>query len=186
MIRRLLGILRGFHPGHDTKLSWRTILHKPQGLLEIGSEGLISCRFSFERPEAKIIVGDRCFIGRSHIVAANKVVIEDDVIISWGVTIVDHNSHALAVEDRKYDVRSWAKGVKNWSHVKMAPVRLESGCWIGFNVIILKGVTIGAGAIVAAGAVVTKNVPAGAIVAGNPAQPINRNRAAELPSQTES
>jgi acetyltransferase-like isoleucine patch superfamily enzyme len=172
MIRKTLSSLRGFRTGPGTRLCWRTMLHKPTGRLDIGSHGLISCRFSFDRPEAKIVIGDRCFIGRSHIVAASEVMIGDDVIISWGVTIVDHNSHALSAEDRKDDVLDWARGVKNWSKVKIAPVRLERGCWVGFNAIILKGVTIGVGAIVAAGAVVTKSVPNGAIVAGNPARPV--------------
>lgn len=172
MIRSIFGRLRGFRPGRGTRLSWRTIIGRPKGNLQIGSDGLISCRFSFDRPEARIAVGDRCFIGRSHIVAATEIIIEDDVIISWGVTIVDHNSHALEVKDRGNDVQDWANGMKDWAHVKMAPVLLERGCWVGFNAIILKGVTIGAGAVVGAGSVVTKDVLAGSIVAGNPARPV--------------
>lgn len=49
--------------------------------------------------------------------------------------------------------------------------------WIGFNAIILKGVTIGEGAIVAAGAVVTKDVPAWTVVAGNPAVVVKKLKA---------
>lgn len=178
MIRRSIGAMQGFHPGPRTRLSWMTLLHKPRGQLEVGADGLISCRFSFDRPEAKIIVGDRVFIGRSHVVSALEVVIEDDVIVSWGVTIVDHNSHALNVSDRVDDVREWARGVKNWTKVKMAPVRLERGCWVGFNAIILKGVTVGAGAVVAAGAVVTRDVLPGTVVAGNPARPVTSSSSA--------
>jgi acetyltransferase-like isoleucine patch superfamily enzyme len=52
------------------------------------------------------------------------------------------------------------------------PVVLEPRCWIGAHATILKGVVVGAGAIVGAGSVVTKNVPPGAVVAGNPARSI--------------
>lgn len=170
MIKRILQRLRGFQPGPNTRLSWRTLLHRPRGRLSIGSDGLIGCRFSFDRPEASISVGDRCFIGRSHLVAATRIEIQDDVIISWGVTIVDHNSHALAEEDRSEDVELWARGDKDWTNVTKAPTILERRCWVGFNAIILKGVTVGEGAVVGAGAVVTRDVPPYAVVAGNPAR----------------
>jgi acetyltransferase-like isoleucine patch superfamily enzyme len=51
----------------------------------------------------------------------------------------------------------------------MSPVVIEDKVWIGFNVIILKGVRVGEGAVVAAGSVVTKDVPPYCVVAGNPA-----------------
>ena len=58
---------------------------------------------------------------------------------------------------------------KNWENVKSAPIKIKDKAWIGFNSIILKGVTIGEGAIVGAGSVVTKDVADYTIVAGNPA-----------------
>lgn len=180
MIKPLLQRLQGYRAGTGTKLSWRTTLHRPRGKLTIGADNLISCRFSFDRPEARISVGDRCFIGPSHIVAASSVEIQDDVIISWGVTITDHNSHGLTVDIRKDDVRLWMQGKKSWEAVGMEATILERGCWIGFNAIILKGVTVGRGAVVGAGSVVTRNVPPHSIVAGNPAQIIRTYNSKEV------
>lgn len=96
----------------------------------------------------------------------------DDVVISWGVTIVDHNSHSLSWPERANDVLDWGRGTKDWQNVKIAQVQIDNKVWIGFNAIILKGVAIGEGAIVAAGAVVTKDVPPYSVVAGNPARVI--------------
>ena len=91
-------------------------------------------------------------------------------MISWGVTVVDHNSHALNARDRQSDVTAWLDGKKDWSKVMIGPVRILDNAWIGFNAIILKGVTIGRGAVVSAGAVVSQDVPDYAVVAGNPAR----------------
>lgn len=138
----------------------------------VGRNSIINARISFDRKGAQFSCGERCYIGASHIVCSDSVELSDDVVISWGVTIVDHNSHALEWLERRDDILDWGRGHKNWDNVKIAPVRLERRSWVGFNAIILKGVTIGEGAIVAAGAVVTKDVPPYTIVAGNPAQPI--------------
>ena len=99
-------------------------------------------------------------------------------MISWGCTFIDNNSHSLSWSHRKNDVQDWKKDIesgktglnKNWSHVDKKPIIVKDKSWIGFNSIILKGVTIGEGAIVGAGSVVTKDVPDWAIVAGNPAK----------------
>jgi acetyltransferase-like isoleucine patch superfamily enzyme len=58
--------------------------------------------------------------------------------------------------------------------VKMAPIRIGNKAWIGFNVIILKGITIGEGAVIGAGSVVTKDVEPFTVVAGNPAKIIKK------------
>ena len=96
----------------------------------------------------------------------------DDVIISWGVTIVDHDSHALHWSLRKHDVSAWSRGEKDWTSVSISPVIIGSKVWIGFGASILKGVTIGEGSVVGAQSVVTRNVPPFSIVAGNPARVI--------------
>jgi acetyltransferase-like isoleucine patch superfamily enzyme len=106
------------------------------------------------------------------IAAAKHVEIGNDVIIAWGVTISDHNSHSIKFSERSRDVEHWITGKKDWSDVKIEPVRIMDKAWIGFNSIILRGVTIGEGAIVGAGSVVTKDVLPWTIVAGNPARVI--------------
>jgi galactoside O-acetyltransferase len=78
----------------------------------------------------------------------------------------------VVATERALDVKDWASGLKDWSNVVCRPVIIQDKAWIGFNVIILKGVTIGTGAIVGAGSVVTKDVPAYCIAGGNPARVI--------------
>jgi len=167
---KLLNIL-GVTAGKNTCIkSLRSLVSARSKGIRFGSECIINCQFAIDREKATISIGDRCYVGKSNIVSALSVVIEDDVIISWGVTIVDHNSHALSVEHRLNDVRDWHSGGKDWSHVESLPVLIQRGAWVGFNAIILKGVTIGEGSIVGAGSVVTKDVKPQTIVAGNPAK----------------
>lgn len=99
-------------------------------------------------------------------------------MFSWGCTVIDNDAHSLNSFERINDVNDWKRGVdenkvgfyKNWEKVKSAPIKICDKAWIGFNSIILKGVTIGEGAIVGAGSVVTKDVLPYSIVAGNPAK----------------
>lgn len=150
--------------------------------LSIGSDSIVSGNFIFENEHGTINVGDRTFIGGGKFICINSINIGDDVMISWGCTIMDNNAHALSSEKRKNDVLDWKRGLeegeigkyKNWSHVDNAPINIRNNAWIGFNSIILKGVTIGTGAVVAAGSVVTKDVPDFGVVAGNPAKIIKQ------------
>ncbi len=156
------------------KISIRTLRSFWQKNISVGEQTILHCITSFDRAEARIRIGDRCYIGKSHLVAAESIEIGNDVIISWGVTIVDHNSHSIKWENRKDDIHNWHKGIKNWRDVNVAPVKIENKVWIGFNATILKGVTLGEGSIVGAGSVVTKSVPSNTVVAGNPAVIVRR------------
>jgi galactoside O-acetyltransferase len=140
--------------------------------LKVGNGSIVHASLLFERPDAEILIGNDTFIGKSNLVAASKVSIGSNVLISWGVTIVDHNSHSIRYAQRAEDVADWRVGKKDWSNVAIKPVQIGDKSWIGFNAMILKGVTIGEGAIVGAGSVVTKDVPAWTIVGGNPAKVI--------------
>lgn len=143
-----------------------------RGHLRIGVSSMVDAKLGFDRPEAQIMIGSRTFVGRSALVAAQRITIGDDVLVSWDVTIVDHDSHALDFEGRRHDVEGWLAGRKDWSHVEIAAVTIADKVWIGFGAAILKGVTIGEGAVVAARSLVVKDVAPWTLVAGNPARPI--------------
>jgi acetyltransferase-like isoleucine patch superfamily enzyme len=150
--------------------AFRYINLKDSCRLAIGKNTIIAGYLIAERDGVSFQIGDRCFIGGSRLIAASGIMIGDDVMISWGCTIVDHDSHSLSWSRRAMDVVDWGNGIKDWSYVHVSPVRIMNKVWIGMNVIILKGVTIGEGAVVGAGSVVTKDVDSWTVVAGNPAR----------------
>jgi acetyltransferase-like isoleucine patch superfamily enzyme len=149
----------------------QSIQLKPNCYLEIGENSQIIGSLIFERDSSKISIGNRSFISAT-LISSQEIKVGNDVLISWGTVIVDHNSHSISFTERKNDVIQWRNGHKDWSNVKISPVSISNKVWIGFNSIILKGVNIGEGAVIGAGSVVTKDVPAWTIVAGNPAQVI--------------
>ncbi|QRR03398.1 acyltransferase [Dyadobacter sandarakinus] len=146
--------------------------------LEVGTDSILNGSYVFERGSGTIRIGNRVFIGGSTFICVDAIEIGDDVMISWGCTIVDNNSHSLVSADRQNDVLDWKKGLdenktgfyKDWKNVASKPVIIRDKAWIGFNAIILKGVTIGQGAVIAAGSVVTKDIPDFAVAGGNPAR----------------
>jgi acetyltransferase-like isoleucine patch superfamily enzyme len=152
----------------SSELSFSSCRIKTGCRIDVDRDTMIPGSLVFDRENATISIGKRAFINGS-IIAAEKIEIGDDVMISWGVTVVDHNSHSISFSQRADDVNNWRIGKKDWTHVKIAPVIICNKVWIGFNALILKGVTIGEGAVVGAGAVVTKDVPSWTIVGGNPA-----------------
>jgi len=134
--------------------------------LKIGSQCMIEGNFIFETEEGYVEVGDRCHIGGgTSIICRSSIKIEDDVTIAWDCTIYDHNSHSVYWEERKNDTKQEYDDYiktgnpilnKDWSNVKSAEIVIKSKAWIGFGVTVLKGVTIGEGAVVAAKSVVVK------------------------------
>jgi len=150
--------------------SWRKIKVMHDVSLKIEEGCIINATIIGETKYADISIGKNSFIGDSKIISAYSIEIGNDVLIAWGSTIYDHNSHSVRWSERQYDVKDWYQGKKNWDVVIKEKIKICDKAWIGFNSIILKGVTIGEGAIVAAGSVVTKDVPAWTIVGGNPAK----------------
>lgn len=95
---------------------------------------------------------------------AVQIEIEDYVLIGSSVQIY--------VSDHKFlDI---SLPIFSQGHGTVKPVKLERGCWVGANSIILSGVTIGKNSVVAAGSIVTKDVPSFSVVAGNPAKIIKK------------
>lgn len=154
---------------------------EPRIVLEIGEGCHIFSTFSLLRPEAHIRVGRNCQLGASQFIAASRIDVGDDVLMAWGCTIIDTDTHPLEWQDRQFDVEhgrdAWLQTgdigrFHDWSKIGISDILIGSKSWIGFNVAVLKGVSIGEGAIVGAQSVVTRNVEAWSKAAGNPCRQI--------------
>ncbi len=126
-------------------------------------------------PDGRIEVGDDSILVGAVFMCSDRITIGKRVVVSYHVTIADSDFHPMRVEDRKLDAIANAPGGDRRMRppVRTAPVRIDDNVWIGIGAIILKGVHIGAGARIAAGSVVVRDVPRGASVAGNPAKITN-------------
>ncbi len=117
-------------------------------------------------PWAKLTIGDHVGVSGSTLSAAKNITIGNYVLIGSGCLITDSDAHPVNPEKRRSPDQSC--GVK--------PVVIEDDVFIGARSIILKGVTIGKGAMIGAGSVVSRDVPPFAIVAGNPARIVGDTR----------
>ena len=132
---------------------------KNNGTITLGDKVLLHRYVKLSAYGGKIEIGNNSYIGdRTEIHAGESVKIGNNVNIAWDCNILDRDYHAF-----------------NGDSEVVKPVVIEDHVWIGVRSIILKGVTIGEGAVVAAGSVVTRDVPAGCLVAGNPAKVMKEN-----------
>jgi galactoside O-acetyltransferase len=158
--------------------------HVPSPCVTIGKDSMIGCTFIFESTSGKIRIGERSYIGGgTNLISRTSITIGSDVWIGWGCCIYDHDSHSLLWENRRKDIfqqiddyKSSINYVlnKDWSTVKSKPIVISDKAWIGFDSVILKGVTIGEGAVVGARSVITRDVEPWTVVAGNPARMVKR------------
>lgn len=132
---------------------------------------LLGCHlFSFNH--GRIELGKCSKLGHgTKILCVDKVVIGDYTAIATDVTIVDNNNHPINPDFRLFmRMTQHGSDARSWAHSDHKPVVIGKNCWIGEKSRIQKGVTIGDNSIVAACSVVTKDVPANCIAAGNPAR----------------
>lgn len=125
----------------------------------------------------KIEIGNYCYIGdHTRIWSGESITIGNHVFVSHNVNIMDTNAHEIDAYERELSYRRLLENglPTEKGNVETQAIIIEDHVWIGFNAIILKGVKIGEGAIIAAGAVVTKDVPSFSLVAGNPATTIKK------------
>jgi serine acetyltransferase len=116
---------------------------------------------SYWKPGQSIIIGERVFIGNHcEFNISKRIQIGNDANIASGCKFIDHD-HGIKLG-----------ALIGGQECVEGDIIIGEGVWLGFNVIVLKNVTIGNGAVVAAGAVVTKSIPANEIWAGVPAKKI--------------
>lgn len=128
---------------------------------EIGDNSKIG---SFVEIQKNARIGRNCKIS-SHTFVCEGVEIEDGVFIGHNVSFIN---------DKRPRATSASGGLQTEADWKVQHTRVKKGASIGTSATILGGVTVGEGAMVGAGSVVTRDVPDGATVAGNPARPIHR------------
>lgn len=149
----------------------------PEGVVEnhsgerdrivIGAHSVVRARLLTFRHGGRITIGERCYVGvRSEIWSMDSVRIGNRVLIAHDVNIHDGTSHSLDSLERSEHFRDiMATGHPSSAGelpgVKSAPVVIDDDVWIGFGVMILRGVHIGAGSVIAAGSIVTHDVPPG-------------------------
>ena len=130
--------------------TWTEFNIEPEGLAEIGNDS--------------VLVG-------AVLMCAEKIRIGKRAILSYNVTIADCDFHPIDPDLRRLDaLANSPRGDRSLRpRLVASPVIIEDDVWIGIGATLLKGVHIGKGARIAAGAVVTHDVPPGVAVSGNPA-----------------
>jgi maltose O-acetyltransferase len=145
-------------------------------LIQIGARTASRGECIVFHPSGNIKIGSYCYLGdHSRIWSAIGITIGDRVLISHSVNIHDHNAHPISAAQRHVQAKEILCGSgfdRVMTGVGMARIVIEDDVWIGFNATILKGVTIGKGAIIGATTVITKDVPPYAIMVGNPARQV--------------
>ncbi len=109
-------------------------------------------------------VGDDCLLS-----AASGIEIGKGVLLAHGVQVFDNDSHPVDPDARRRDYEALRTGGPR-EPISAATIQIADHAWVGFGAVLLKGITVGAGAVVAAGSVVVHDVPAATVVAGNPAR----------------
>ncbi len=116
-----------------------------------------------DRPGATITIGSKTRIHGSCLHAYNSISVGKRCLIAANCQILDSNGHDLSFDNIENRINTSGDS---------KPITIEDDVWIGANSIVLPGVTIGKGTVIAAGSIVTKTIPAMCIAGGNPAQVI--------------
>lgn len=174
-ITKLKFRMLGCHCGKNFKIDGKLwIRAQRKGAIWIGDNVKINSRFGsnlvgltnptvFQCLESgTITIGNNSGLSSAVLSARSLIAIGEDVKIGGNVRIYDHDYHSLDFKKRR--------GLEDSLDVKSRPVKIGNDVFIGANAMILKGVTIGDGAIVGAGSVVCRDIPAGQVWAGNPAR----------------
>lgn len=166
-----LGLSRFGFVGKDAKVYKPLLLGSDLSGVSVGTNSIIhkGARLQTfptrEYPRPKISIGDNCYIGYFlSVLSGADVIIGNDVLIASNVLIASEN-HGM---DPECGIPYMDQALSS------SPVSIGDGCWIGERVIVLPGVSIGAGAIIGAASVVSKDIPAHTIALGSPARVVKK------------
>ncbi|UCD55157.1 MAG: acyltransferase [Candidatus Omnitrophota bacterium] len=139
--------------------------------LVIGDYAILRYSKLFFFGEGRLTIGNYCYLGDfTQIDAAEEVTIGNYCMLSNRIMIQDHTSHPLSPKKRRKQLIGLQKTPTDVYDTVIKKVTIEDDVWIGMDALILKGVTVGRGSIIAARAVVTRDVPPYSVACGNPAR----------------
>lgn len=166
-----LNVVAGEGTEIDSSFCFKHFYSKKDVGLRVGSFTTIWRASLAADDDGVIEIGDHCYVANTSLVCSERIQIGSRVMIAGGVTIADSDFHPLAPAARLADTIALSPvgDRSKRPYIKSRPVFIEDDVWIGYNATILKGVTVGAGALIHPGAVVLRNVEPGCEVAGNPA-----------------
>ena len=123
---------------------------------------------------ARVKIGNHCCFSNAILLCELELIIGNYVVIGWNATIADSDFHPISPAQRIADSLACSTLANGRARppIVVKPVIIEDDVWIGPNATILKGVRIGAGSFIEPGSLVTRNIPPGSRVMGNPAQVI--------------
>lgn len=143
----------------------------PRDALTIAQGSVCRGLLRLNEPAARLDIGEDVYVGDDALIScSSRIEIGSGTLIGHGAQLFDNDSHPVDPTERARQWRRIRYGERLPFTVGEAPVTIGQRVWIGMNAVILKGVTIGDGAVVAAGAVVTRDVPPLTVVGGNPAR----------------
>lgn len=173
LVQRLMGratcrLHRGAFLAHTARI--RNALGDSDKIV-IGSHSHVRGELMILGHGGRITIGEWCYVGvGTRIWSGASIDIGNRVLISHSVNIFDNLSHPIRAAERHEQARQiFSTGHPKRLSLDDRPIKICDDAWIGACAMVMRGVAIGEGGIVAAGAVVTKDVPAYSIVAGNPA-----------------
>jgi acetyltransferase-like isoleucine patch superfamily enzyme len=136
-------------------------------------------------PQGRVRIGDFSCIHGAWFICDSEITVGDYALISWNVVFMDSYGVSPDPNERRRQLQTLPfDGQRRMPRGAPAkPIHIGRNVWIGFDCVVLPGVTIGEGSIVGARSVVTENVPSFTVVAGNPARVIRKIENDE-PNQT--
>jgi acetyltransferase-like isoleucine patch superfamily enzyme len=127
-------------------------------------------------PQGRVKLGDYALVHGARIICDSEITIGDYALVSWNVVLMDTYRMPFDARERRRELERVPTRQQRvaTSGVEARPIRIERNVWIGFDSVVLPGVTIGEGSVVGARSVVIEDVPAYTVVAGNPGRVIRQ------------
>jgi acetyltransferase-like isoleucine patch superfamily enzyme len=157
----------------ETTYSFELFRSRAPDAVQIGRGSSVYLGVMFDLGlNARVKLGDYVLMNGARIICDSEITIGDHSLISWNVVLMDNYRLPFNPDQRRAALERVPQTSPRRAAAEVVafPIRIGSNVWVGFDCCVLPGVTIGDGAIVGARSVVTQDVPAYTIAAGNPAR----------------